>query len=172
MLKLKLQYFGLLRWRTDSWCEELTLKRLWCWERLKVGGEGDDRGWDVWMASVTQWTWVWASSRRGQRTGQPGVLQSMGLQRVWHDSATEQQQNQTKMFTKKKKKIHIKDYNFKNYSFLSSWFQGKKCQWEVFCICISEVYFSNVYTVTWKTETGSRHVHFNCLPGVWLFNYV
>ena len=50
MLKLKLQYFGHLMWRTDS------LERPWCWERLKAGGEGDDRGWDGWMASPTQWT--------------------------------------------------------------------------------------------------------------------
>ena len=55
MLKLKLQYFVHLMWRTDS------LERPWCWERLKAGG-GDDRGWDSWMASLTQWTWVWASS--------------------------------------------------------------------------------------------------------------
>ena len=55
MLKLKLQYFGHLMQRTD-W------KRPWCWERLKAGGEGDDRGLDGWMASPTQWTWVWASS--------------------------------------------------------------------------------------------------------------
>ena len=86
--------------RTDAeaeatWCEELThLKRSWCWEGLKVGGEGDDRGWDVWMASPTQWTGVWANSRRGWRTGKPGVLQSMGLQRVWCDLATEQQKNE------------------------------------------------------------------------------
>ena len=47
-----------------TWWEELThWKRPWCWERLKAGGEGDDRGWDGWMASLTQWTWVWASSR-------------------------------------------------------------------------------------------------------------
>ena len=47
-----------------TWCEELTQwKSPWCWERLKVGGEGDDRGWDGWMASLTQWTWVWVSSR-------------------------------------------------------------------------------------------------------------
>ena len=47
-----------------TWYEELThLKRPWCWERAKVGGEGDDRGWDGWMASPTQWTWVWVSSR-------------------------------------------------------------------------------------------------------------
>ena len=47
-----------------TWCEELThLKRPWCWERLKAGGEGDDRGWDGWMASLTQWIWVWVNSR-------------------------------------------------------------------------------------------------------------
>ena len=48
-----------------TWCEELThWKRPWCWERLKAGGEGDDRGWEGWMASATQWTWVWANSGR------------------------------------------------------------------------------------------------------------
>ena len=73
-----------------TWCEELThWKRPWCWERLKVGGEGDDRGWDGWMASPTQWTWVWVSSGRWWWTGRPGVLQSMGSQRVGHDWATE-----------------------------------------------------------------------------------
>ena len=61
------------------------LKRSWCWERLKVGGEGDDRGWDGWMASLTGWTWVWVSSGSWLWTGKPGVLQSMGLQRVGHD---------------------------------------------------------------------------------------
>ena len=75
-LKLKLQYFGHLMWRTDS------LERLCCWERLKEGGEGVDRGWDSWMASLTQWTWAWASSGRWWWTGKPVVLQSMGLQRV------------------------------------------------------------------------------------------
>ena len=83
MLKLKLQYFG-------YWCEELThWERPWCWERLKVGEEGDDRGWDGWMASLTQWTWVWASSGSWWWTGKPGVLQSMVLQRGGHDWATE-----------------------------------------------------------------------------------
>ena len=70
--------------------EELThLKRPWCWERLKAGGEGDDRGWDGWMASLTRWTWVWVSSRSWWWTVKPGMLQSMGLQRVRHDWATE-----------------------------------------------------------------------------------
>ena len=80
MLKLKLQYFA-------TWCEELThWKRPWCWERLKAG-KGDDRGWDGWMPSLTQWTWVWVSSRSCSWTRRPGVLQSMGLQRVGHDWA-------------------------------------------------------------------------------------
>ena len=71
-------------------CEELTLwKRLWCWEGLWAGGEGDDRGWDGWMASLTQWTWVWVNSGSWWWTGRPGVLRFMGLQRVEHDWATE-----------------------------------------------------------------------------------
>ena len=73
-----------------TWCEELThWKRPWCWERLKAGGEGDNRGWDGWMASPTWWIWVWASSGSWWWTGKPGVLQFMGLQRVGHDWVTE-----------------------------------------------------------------------------------
>ena len=73
-----------LYWRWSSstlaiWYEELThWKRPWCWERLKAGGEGDNRGQDGWMASLTQWTWVWASSGRWWRTGKTGILLSMG----------------------------------------------------------------------------------------------
>ena len=68
-----------------TWCKELThWKRPWCWERLRAGGEGDDRGKDSWMASPTQWAWVWASSRKWWLTRKTGVLQSMGSQRVWH----------------------------------------------------------------------------------------
>ena len=73
-----------------TWWEELThWKRLWCWERLRARGEGDDRGWDGWMASPTQWTWVWASSGCWWWTGRPCMLQSMGSQRVRHVWATE-----------------------------------------------------------------------------------
>ena len=79
ILKLKLQYFGHLMWRMTH------LRRPWCWERLKEGREGDNRGWDSWMASQTQGTWVWVNSRSWQWTGRPGVLQSMGSQRVRHD---------------------------------------------------------------------------------------
>ena len=79
-------------WPPDA--KELThLKWPWCWESLKVGGEGDDRGWDGWMASLTQWTWVWANTGRKWRTGKPGMLQFMGSQRVRHNSETEQQQD-------------------------------------------------------------------------------
>ena len=60
--------------------------------KIEAGREGDDRGWDVWMASLTQWTWVWSSSGRWKRTGEPGMLQSMGSQRVGYDSKSEWQQ--------------------------------------------------------------------------------
>ena len=73
-----------------TWHKELTrLKRPWCWERLRAGEEGDDRGWDGWMASLTQWTWVWMNSRSWWWTGRPGVLWFMGLQRIRRDWPTE-----------------------------------------------------------------------------------
>ena len=71
-------------------CKELThWKRPWCWERLKAGGEGGDRGWDGWMASPTRWTCVCVDSGSWWWTGRPGMLQIMGLQRVRHEWATE-----------------------------------------------------------------------------------
>ena len=74
----------------DTCWEELThLKRPCCWERLKAGGEREDRGWDGWMGSLTRWTWVWASSGSWWWPGKPGVPQSMGSQRAGHDWATE-----------------------------------------------------------------------------------
>ena len=93
-------YIPSVRWRDwcwswnskslATWCEELThLKRPWCWERLKAGGEGDDRGWDGSVASLTQWSWVWVNSGSWWWTGRPGVLCSMGSRRVGHDRATE-----------------------------------------------------------------------------------
>ena len=72
-----------------TYCEELTrLKRPWCWERLKAGGEGEDRRWDGWMTSLTQWTWVWVNSGSWWWTWRSGVLQFMGSQRVRHDWVT------------------------------------------------------------------------------------
>ena len=72
-----------------TWCEELTqMKRPSCWARLRAGGEGDEIGWDGWVASPTQWTWVWLKSRSWWWTGRPGLLQFMGSQKVRHDWAT------------------------------------------------------------------------------------
>ena len=79
MLKLKLQYFGHLMWRTDSLEKTLMLGKI------EGGRRGDNRRWDGWMASLTQWTWVWVNSGSWWWTGRPGVLQSMGLQGVGHD---------------------------------------------------------------------------------------
>ena len=74
-----------------TWCEELThWKRPWCWEILRAGGEGDNRGWDSWMASPTQWTRIWVISGSWWWTGRPGVLQSNGSQsRTWPSNWTE-----------------------------------------------------------------------------------
>ena len=72
MLKLKLQYFGYVIRRTDS------LEMLWCWKRLKAVGEGDDRGWDSWMASPTQWTWIWATLGVGDGQGNPACCSPWG----------------------------------------------------------------------------------------------
>ena len=67
----------------------VTRERLWCWEGLGARGEGDDRGWYGWVASLTRWTWVSVNSRSWWWTGRPGVLQFMGLQRVGHDWETD-----------------------------------------------------------------------------------
>ena len=83
MLKLKLQYFGHLMRRVDSWEKTLMLGGI------GAGGDGDNRGWDGWMASPTRWTWVWVNSRSWWWTGRPGVLRFTGSQRVGHDWATE-----------------------------------------------------------------------------------
>ena len=83
MLKLKLQYFGHLMWKSDSLEKTLMLGKS---EGRRRRG---DRGWDGWMASSTQWTWLWASSGRWWRTGKPGMLQSMGSQWVRHNWVTE-----------------------------------------------------------------------------------
>ena len=83
MMKLKLQYFGHLMQRTDSFEKFLMLGKI------EGRGEGDERGWDSWMASLTWWTWAWVNSRSWWRTERPGVLRFMGSQRVGHDWATE-----------------------------------------------------------------------------------
>ena len=91
-----------------TWCGELThWKRPWCWERLKAGGEGGDREWVGWMASPSRWTQLWASSGSWWWTERPGVLQSMGFQRVGCDWATEL--NWTEGFRRQISKSHCMD---------------------------------------------------------------
>ena len=92
------QYWVFIEW-TDAeaensnslatWWEELThLKRLWCWERLRAGGEGDCRGQDGWIVSSTRCTWIWVDSGSWWLTGRPGMLWFTGSQKVWQDCAT------------------------------------------------------------------------------------
>ena len=82
MLKLKLNTLA-------TSCEELThWKRPWCLEWLGAGGEGDDRVWDGWMVSLTRWPWVWVNSGSWWRTGRPGVLRFMRLERAGHEWVT------------------------------------------------------------------------------------
>ena len=91
----------MLKWNSTTlatWCEKLThLERSWCWERLKAGGEGNDLEWDGWMASLTQWTWVWVNCGSWWWTGRPDVLQSKGSQRVRHAWVTELNWNELQL---------------------------------------------------------------------------
>ena len=97
-----------------TWCKELTyLKRRWCWERLEVGGEGDDRGWDCWMASPTQWTWVSVNSGSWWWTGRPGMLHSMGSQIARHYWATE--------LNWLRQKILVKTFLIQNFIWRTLW---------------------------------------------------
>ena len=105
-----------------TWCEQLTyLKRPWCWERLRARGEGEDRGWDGWMASLTRWTWVWVNSRSWRWTGRPGVLRFRGSQRVGDDwtelekiistlKARPEEKSRLKHWKPEQWKRHIKEY--------------------------------------------------------------
>ena len=80
----ELQYFGHLMWKINSLEKTLIIGKI-----EGGGGEGDDRWWDGWMASPMWWTWIWVGSGSWWWTGKPGMLQSVGLQRVGHDWATE-----------------------------------------------------------------------------------
>ena len=99
-------------WNSNSlatWWEELThLQRPWCWERLKVGGEGDYQEWDGWMASPTQWTRVWVNSGSWWWTGKPGVLQFIGSQRVGYNWVNEQQISQSTSEGEEKRDVERK----------------------------------------------------------------
>ena len=83
-----------------TWCRGDLLEKTLSWERLVARREGDDRGWDCWMASLIQSTWVSTNSGREWRTGKPSIVQSMGSQRVGHDLVTEQQQSILELLSK------------------------------------------------------------------------
>ena len=94
-----------------TWCKQLThWKRPWCWERLKAGGERDDRGWDGWTASSTGWTWVWVGSESWWWTGKHGVLQSMGCK----ESDTTEHLNWTELHMFRKKGWEMYSHSFAN----------------------------------------------------------
>ena len=123
MLKLKLQYFGHQMWRSDSLEKTLMLGGI------EAGGEGENRGWGAWMASLTQWTQVWVNSGSWWWTGRPGVLQSMGLQRVRNDWVNWIELNKVRSLLLLK--IDLKRFT--------------KLGW--FCVCIppTELLFKNFY---------------------------
>ena len=143
MLKLKLWYFGHLMWRTDSF------KRPWCWERSKAG-EGGDRGWDGWMASSTQWKWVWASSGRWWWIGKPGVLQSVGSQSIGHNWATEL----TDWLKKSATPFRLGIFSLRNWTEWTGASLGQPVlRWDAFsCETSGEVttYSAPVYSVPYK----------------------
>ena len=118
---LKKVYKALIRLASTlaTSCEQLThWKRLWCWEGLGAGGERDDQGWGGWMASRTQWTWVWVNSGSWWWTGRPGVLRFMGLQRVGDDWATELNWTELLLFISIMSKVQ---YHGKNHHWGLAW---------------------------------------------------
>ena len=131
MLKLKLQYFG-------TWSKKLThSKRPWCWERLRAGGKGVDRGWDGWIASLNQCIWVWANSRRQWRRGKTGVLQAMGSQsQTWLSN-----------WTTTMKELHIHLYSS---ALLVLHFLTFLIFESIFCVIFAfEMYFSRTRNLSW-----------------------
>ena len=157
-----------------TWCKELThLKRLWCWERLKAGGEGDDRGWDGWMASTTQWTWVWVNSGNWWWTGRPGVLQSMGSQRVGHDWVTEL--NWTPGF-----RVHLCHllpmWSWTNYCLsvqLLLHFQPRKMTCTLQCCCFTpNVIYTHIYVMLCNYILRLYMIWYYTLYDTVLFHYI
>ena len=135
---MNIQWKDSWSWNSNTlatWYEELThRKRPWCWERLKVGGEGDNRGWDGWMAPSTPWTWVWVSSKSWWWTGKPGVLQSMGSQRVGHDWVTERLNWTEPVFLSPSWAMHLCDFYIKMNSVLGCYSWGS---WKAWMCCSS-----------------------------------
>ena len=103
-------------------CEELThWKRPWCWEGLGAGGEGDNRGWDAWISSLTRWTWVWVNAGIWWWTGRPGVLRFMGSQRLGHDWETELHWTEEPSSLKQRGTKHSKLNTMKRWEIFRRW---------------------------------------------------
>ena len=103
-------------------CEELThWKRPWCWEGLGAGGEGDNRGWDAWISSLTRWTWVWVNAGIWWWTGRPGVLRFMGSQRLGHDWETELHWTEEPSSLKQRGTKHRKLNTMKRWEIFRRW---------------------------------------------------
>ena len=161
----------ILYWSIAS-CEELThWKRLWCWEGLEAEGEGDDRGWDGWMASPTRWTWVWVNSGSWWWTERPGVLRFMGLQRVGHDWATELNRNtggntQMNIYLISKKYNYFFDLKIShtfwflcisNHITIYSWLSKKAGYWYI-CVSSQAQLVENLPAMqkTWVRSLGCK----------------
>ena len=133
-LKLKLQYFGHLMWSVDSLGKTLMLGGL------GTGGEGDNRAWDGWMASLTQWMWVWVNSGNWWWTGRPGVLRFMGSQRVGHDWVTELNEVQIQSY-----------FSIPKYCGCLSLIVGPQCLWILIHV------FNQLQVIAFR-ESGSFQV--------------
>ena len=139
MLKLKLQYFDHLMRRSDSFEKPLILGKM------KAGGERDDRGWDGWMASLTQWTWLWVKSGSCWWTGRPGVLHSMGSQRVRQDWTTELNRTELSLH------IHTQTHTHTHHTSLST-VESRKIR----CMFYA-VHQFNIHPSHWNQDIDSNH---------------
>ena len=146
-------------WSSSSlatWFEELThWKRPWCWERLKAGGEVDDRGWDGWTASPTRWTWLWASSGSWWWTGKPGMLRSMWLQRAGHDWATELNWRCVVMCISTEQ-AHIKDTELAVIVLIINSYCHSQCARECLCV-LHALSHLTLATALWRKHY--RYLH-------------
>ena len=149
MLKLKLQYFGHLMWRVDSLEKTLMLAGI------GARGEGDDRGWDGWMASPTWYTWVWVNSRSWWWTGRPGMLWFMGSQRVGHDWANEL--NWTELVTSRGSPKIVPSVIVIKPFYRVEWVFKTVEDWELWITCLlAQVSFSFVMETEWWHQEGIK----------------
>ena len=142
---------------------ELGIKRhTLLYTKLKAGGERDHKGW-VMMASLTQWTWVWANSGRWWRTGRPGMLQSMGLQRAGHDWDTEQQLHKTD--SKQGPTVYLTELC--SVSCNNLWWRRIWKRNIYVCFCIFSLLWLNLFFATWARSKGDQSFSTDQKQGTW-----